>query len=325
MYPNVKNIHLKTSLDITSATHFQQQNQNSADETQLINNNSNVELPNIKFLHEVANGPCDMQSGYGIIMAEVCAFPIEVIQDARQLRKVVRDNFPLLLPYKNPEIDTSVNAVTNLLQHLLLLKNSTLDDSGLKQYLNNLRKKISKEATANILQFINLNSDDTSSFEAISYVDKIKINKASNFNKNLSENTTTVLNEINKGFQKSIEEQSMLNKTESTTNQQEVIVLNNKYEEETKNDTTTVVKNLNSSLNEMEHEEAVENKNNNGENKTVIKVVDSSLTSISEIKFSKSTNSSSSETNEKAMKSQNLKKFPLNIQWFTPKKRSKQT
>jgi hypothetical protein len=59
-------------------------------------------------------------------MAETCGFPAEVIEDARALRKVVRDAYPLLMQ-TSPETENSSNSLNNLLQHLLLLKDSTMD------------------------------------------------------------------------------------------------------------------------------------------------------------------------------------------------------
>jgi len=53
LYPNVKNVHLKTSIDLASP----QSNVNG----RLIS----TATDGIKYLHQVGSGPCDMKSGYG--------------------------------------------------------------------------------------------------------------------------------------------------------------------------------------------------------------------------------------------------------------------
>ena len=44
----------------------------------------------IKFLHEIGSGPSDMQQGYGILMAELCGFPNDVLAMARALRNTIQ-------------------------------------------------------------------------------------------------------------------------------------------------------------------------------------------------------------------------------------------
>lgn len=70
-------------------------------------------------------------------MAEECGFPATVLADARCLRKVVRDSYPLLFSGADELItsfgtennqESSIRALSNLLQHLLLLKDSTADE-----------------------------------------------------------------------------------------------------------------------------------------------------------------------------------------------------
>jgi DNA mismatch repair ATPase MutS len=46
IYSNAKNIHLKTSIELS-------------------NHHNSTE--GIKFLHEIGSGPCDLKSGYGIL------------------------------------------------------------------------------------------------------------------------------------------------------------------------------------------------------------------------------------------------------------------
>ena len=60
----------------------------------------------LQYKHRLGDGPCDMSSGYGIIMAEAAGLPREVVLDARAIQHVVRLAFPSLLPcqrvYINP-------------------------------------------------------------------------------------------------------------------------------------------------------------------------------------------------------------------------------
>lgn len=137
MYPNVKNVHLKTAINATALP--QPPPSNST-----ISSASIAAVPSsaMKYLHEVGTGPCDMKSGYGLIMAEQSGFPKEVLDDARHFRGVVRDKFPVLLQQQHDSVDRSVGALNSLLQQLLLLKNSTLDTRAQVQYLNNLRDRI---------------------------------------------------------------------------------------------------------------------------------------------------------------------------------------
>ena len=142
----------------------------------------------MKYLHEVGAGPCDMKSGYGLLMAEQSGFPRSVLQDARQLRSVVRDQFPVLVRGGGGEggsnggsggadaagtnNNSSVAAVTSLLQHLLLLKTTMTtaasssdrsggdreDTSAARQYLQSLRDRIPDSAAQDMLLWLRHNS-----------------------------------------------------------------------------------------------------------------------------------------------------------------------
>lgn len=52
------------------------------------------------------------------------------------------------------QVNPSVGVVTSLLQHLMLLKNSTLNDASLRQYLSNLRGKIPENLALSILRYV---------------------------------------------------------------------------------------------------------------------------------------------------------------------------
>lgn len=150
MYPNVKNVHLRTSIDANSLP-----SPSAAPSVSL----SPIHTP-LKYLHEVGAGPCDMKSGYGIIMAEQSGFPRHVIDDARQLRSVVRDQFPVLVQ-EHHATDRSVSAVTSLLQHLLMLKNSTMSDAAMRQHLQSIRDRIPDRAALDMLQWLRTSSGRT--------------------------------------------------------------------------------------------------------------------------------------------------------------------
>jgi DNA mismatch repair ATPase MutS len=42
----------------------------------------------IKFKFGTAEGPSDLESGYGITMAAMCGFPTDVITDAQRFKQV---------------------------------------------------------------------------------------------------------------------------------------------------------------------------------------------------------------------------------------------
>ena len=131
MYGNAKNVHLKTAIDSTGGP-------------SAIHGGSGA---SIKYLREVGAGPCDLRSGYGILMAEQCGFPSAVLLDARELRTVIRDKFPVLIGgggvETSSEEEQSLGSLTTLLQHLSLLKTHTqLDDHAVRTSLSKLRAAI---------------------------------------------------------------------------------------------------------------------------------------------------------------------------------------
>lgn len=138
LYPTVRNFHMKTSIDISMDAAEDQSN-----------NRSN----SIHFLHRIGGGPCDMKSGYGLLMAELCGFPSAVIEDAREVRRTVQEKFPILIgatletreKQHQQERQTQqhfVRMTNQLLQHLQLLKNSTLPDPEMCRYLHNLKQRL---------------------------------------------------------------------------------------------------------------------------------------------------------------------------------------
>ncbi len=77
-------------------------------------------------------------------MSKVCGFPPSMVAEAREIQAKVRNLFPVLI--RNEEVDQSAFVVSNILQRLSLLKNSSLDDVSLCHYLNNLRAHVSQES-----------------------------------------------------------------------------------------------------------------------------------------------------------------------------------
>jgi len=122
----------------------------------------------MKYLHEVGAGPCDMKSGYGLLMAEQSGFPRAVLQDARHLRAAVRDRFPVLVQGGGAGAgaagggagsvsgsESAMGAVTTLLQHLLLVQNhASMEDKALRQYLQGLRERVPDRAAEEMLQWL---------------------------------------------------------------------------------------------------------------------------------------------------------------------------
>eukprot|EP01038_Epipyxis_sp_PR26KG_P013442 gene13442-18022_t len=137
LYSNVKNEHLKT---IVNHAHGKE---------------NGVQNIGVKFLHKVGEGACDMSSGYGILMADICGFPKSITEISGELRKSVRDQYPLLLP--SPNEDSAIQstmAVDALIQQLKLLKFSSLSTEEIGVYLHNLRCKISPHSTEMLLEYL---------------------------------------------------------------------------------------------------------------------------------------------------------------------------
>lgn len=137
MYANVKNVHMKTTIEI-------------ADDT--------TASPGLKFLHTVAKGPYELKHGYGIMMAEKAGFPPEVLVEARRVQRIVREQYPIL--FEVTAVDDIARVRKELLQHLLILRSCRLDDAGLRHYLHTLRSKIPPEVAAALIAATKLTSDE---------------------------------------------------------------------------------------------------------------------------------------------------------------------
>lgn len=73
-------------------------------------------------------------------MAEMCGLPASVINDARSYQRKIRDQNPILI--QTTPIDEVSNCLRTFLERLLLLRDSRLDNNGLRNYLASLRSKI---------------------------------------------------------------------------------------------------------------------------------------------------------------------------------------
>jgi DNA mismatch repair ATPase MutS len=131
LYSNAKNLHLKISSNI--------------------NNLLEGDTKKMEFLHEVAEGPFDLQSGYGLLMAEMCAFPQDLIKLTSIHRNYLNDKYELHTHHKS----YGNNAIQFLLQQLVvLLKHSSLDNAGLKRYLHVLRSKLSTSQCSSLRSYL---------------------------------------------------------------------------------------------------------------------------------------------------------------------------
>ena len=127
MYPGVRNVHLESQMDVES---------HAGD--------------SVRMLHRVKAGVSEVTSGYGIRMAAAMGFPPRVVSNARSIQIVIRQEFPELL--ETQQIDTSVARVAQTLAQLRLP--ASLDDSGLRVYLGELRSRLDSNATVGILRLL---------------------------------------------------------------------------------------------------------------------------------------------------------------------------
>lgn len=169
MYGNAKNVHLKTTIDSISSS------------------SSNSSGASIKYLREVGAGPCDLRSGYGILMAEQCGFPSAVLLDARELRTVIRDKFPVLIgggggggaESSSEQEEQSLGSLTTLLQHLSLLKTSTqLDDHAVRSSLSKLRAAIPDCTAAAIIAWLATLTSTAQQKQPMDEVTPVRIHRA---------------------------------------------------------------------------------------------------------------------------------------------------
>ena len=85
LYCNVHNMHLRTVLNTISTSI-------SAHDTP-----TTTTASPLAYTYTIQEGVCETQSGYGIIMAEVCGFPDTIIQDANNISAITKQLFPSYL------------------------------------------------------------------------------------------------------------------------------------------------------------------------------------------------------------------------------------
>jgi len=112
LYTAATNIHLKTAIGVLSE--------------------------GLTYLHTIAQGPCEVKSGYGIMMAKVCNFPEHMISEARAIQRIVRSSYPVLLldgvcSRRNIDLESIVEKV-------LMLNESSLSANGKRDYLTDLSR-----------------------------------------------------------------------------------------------------------------------------------------------------------------------------------------
>jgi DNA mismatch repair protein MSH4 len=139
MYSNVHNIHLVAVFNVAGQGQGQEQGQGQGQGA----------FSDVHMLHKVADGPSDLVSGYGIELAAQVGLPESIIKSARAISVVVKDEFPLFLRVQ--ECEHTASQIAQTLSHLLLLKNSKLDDKALRVYLTELRSRIDDETSTCIL------------------------------------------------------------------------------------------------------------------------------------------------------------------------------
>jgi DNA mismatch repair ATPase MutS len=102
LYADMKNYHLKTSIQFIANTHSAPHQENGRDDAKI----------KISYLHQLDSGPCDLQNGYGILMSELYDFPLSLIQDAKQLRHLIlqKYSFPLQIQENNTDVGDGNNA-----------------------------------------------------------------------------------------------------------------------------------------------------------------------------------------------------------------------
>ena len=127
LYPTARNIHLKSIIGTLS--------------------------DGIQFLHQIGQGPCDIKSGYGIMMAKLSNFPDVIISEARAIQKTLRSTYPVLM--LDRVVDSNRLAVVNILKNIdLMNRESSLGEEGKKRYFHDLIESY-KPMKAGIITYIN--------------------------------------------------------------------------------------------------------------------------------------------------------------------------
>lgn len=134
LYPSVRNIHLNGD-------------SNSSQEQGLNTGNR------LQFFHKLGTGPCRLESGYGIAMAEQCGFPEVILADAIEYSRALGDTSHAI--FGSTAVNKNIAVLNALLDNLLVLKNSTLSTDGLRNYLQRLQDKLTLAQFADLRKLVN--------------------------------------------------------------------------------------------------------------------------------------------------------------------------
>lgn len=161
LYTNTRNIHFKTTINSNILYNI-----NSA-----IHSNDNNQC--IVYSHQLQDGPCDMMSGYGLVLAEVTDFPNDIIIEAKKISKIIIEKFPILLSSNNNYNNNNTDKLSYILKKILSCKyNIYNNESKLCELFTSLRQEISDAYSNTMIEYINDNFN------------KININKNKNNDSN---------------------------------------------------------------------------------------------------------------------------------------------
>lgn len=135
-YSCIQNIHLKTTINV---------NQES-------NTDKKVEL---NYLHEICEGASEMRNGYGIMIAETCGFPNEVIQEARRIQKLLRVHLPLVNPIMTNSYESAMDLFNKIKSiHERNSKENFTNTKIMRNDLTTLLQTITTQESESILYYL---------------------------------------------------------------------------------------------------------------------------------------------------------------------------
>lgn len=112
-------------------------------------NNEMIDSRRITFMHRAVEGVCQLHSKYGIAASELCGLPTQVVERAKQLHKILRDRYPMLLLEDLKCLDAQ-NEVYQALK--IILADSSLSEQQKRIHLHALRTAISPSLAERLQQ-----------------------------------------------------------------------------------------------------------------------------------------------------------------------------
>jgi DNA mismatch repair protein MSH4 len=100
--------------------------------------------------HRMCTGPSPLRSGYGLMAAQRCGMPTEVLEAANAMHRRIKQLHPLILDISAAQRD--VAALQSLLGSLSVLRSSTLDNAGIRFYLSTLAQKLTDSERQGLIQ-----------------------------------------------------------------------------------------------------------------------------------------------------------------------------